>query len=102
MWAVKKANKGKNIRIGDVLYFNRFLSTSLLLSNIEHLKSEPISSVLFTIYAPKGVPGSYVSLIKNVDGCKEHEILLPPQTKLKVLKIDRHVFSETEIECIVV
>lgn len=88
--------QGENqMRVGAMLVDKGFMSTSLVYSA---LKEEHDGVVLLRLLCPAGLPGAYVNLLSRRHN--EQEVLLPPNSKFKILNIYKNRDHKIVFDCL--
>lgn len=98
-------NQCENIE-GELYIDKGFMSTTLVASLLEEFSQKHQCNCLLKIYVPSGTVGAYVSPHNNFSRLNEQEVLFPPNTKVKILKITkpflwRLLKKQVYIECVI-
>lgn len=94
---LKEMVTSSSLRKGTILQDKGFMSTTLLKSSVKHYREGRNQNILLIISVPSGTKGTYVSHLSTLS---EYEIILAPNTKLRVdYKIP---FCNQYIKCTVI
>lgn len=78
-----------------------FFSTTLVKEMLEPFGREHGCNCVLKLHLPKGLHGAYVSLKSDTSQLDEQEFLLPPNTKIEIIKV--HCFTyPVQIDCIAI
>ena len=92
----------EEIEKNQIIQINKFISTTCLKNCIgmKKLINENMYNSILKIRVNKGTP--CIPIANNSNSClKEYEIILKSQSKFKIIKVKKHLFSKIkyEIEC---
>ncbi len=79
---LKEMCKSCPLKRGSVIQDKGFMSTTLIRESVCQLRRDKKLNVLLLISIPKGTKGTYVDLLN--DSLPEYEIILAPNTRLRV------------------
>ena len=90
--------KGKEIKRGAQYTDPAFLSTTLCPKELKHFCKNHSCNCRMKIYLDKGSTGLAISSISDPNNMDEMELILPPDSKLEILRVHR-LFRSWWLEC---